>query len=100
MTTLYSLGYRSTALPVHSSYTKGQVMLSHEQCFGGQNDQRMRRRMNSRTKVLLRTLGPREGRYRPRNSRGRQNQGKQDERKGSSAPSSQAQQARSSGTIQ
>src|SRR5438132_1457580 len=74
-------------------------MLWHEQCSGGQNDQRRRRPKNSRTKVLLPTLGRREGRYPPRNGRGRENEGKKEERKGPSSPSAQAQLVRKSAPL-
>ena len=74
MTTLYSLGYRSTALPVHSSYTKDRRLLGYEQCARGKDDQRRRRPQNRCAEVLLPTPRLRERRDSPRNGRGRANQ--------------------------
>jgi hypothetical protein len=71
MTTLYSPGYRSTAFPVHSSYTKEACVLWHEQCVRSQNDQRGRRPPDSRSEVLLPTSRLRERGYAPRHGRGR-----------------------------
>src|SRR5437667_9723715 len=90
MTTLYSLGYRSNALPVHSSYTKGQVMLLNEQWARSQHDQRRRRSENSRTKVLLRAVGYGEGRYTPRNGRARESQRQKEDRVGPRSASTRA----------